>query len=104
MATALYDTGRKAFADGDIDLLSDTIKVTLIDTNDYTVNLTTHDTVLTAVIGDPSEALIIWKDTGNEATSQLIAYIDNYAGLTVTPNGEDINIAWDNGSNKIFKL
>lgn len=38
-------------------------------------------------------------------TSQrLIAYIDDATGLPVTPNGGNINIAWDSGTNKIFKL
>lgn len=59
----------------------------------------------TAVSGDVSEALIIVKWTGSIATSRLIAYIDTVAsGLPVTPNGGDIVITWDNGSNKIFAL
>lgn len=62
------------------------------------------DVTLTAVSGDPSEALVIYKDSGVESTSRLIAYIDTATGLPVTPNGGDITIAWDNGANKIFKL
>jgi hypothetical protein len=62
------------------------------------------DFTFTAVSGDPSEALVIFKDTGTEGTSRLIAYIDTATGLPVTPNGGDINVSWDNGSNKIFKL
>lgn len=64
------------------------------------------DVTLTAVTGDPSEALGIYKDTGVESTSRLIAYIDTVASgaLSVTPNGGNIDIAWDNGANKIFKL
>lgn len=62
------------------------------------------DITFTAVTGDPSEALVIYKDTGSAATSPLIAYIDNATGLPVTPNGGDITVTWDNGSNKIFKL
>lgn len=58
----------------------------------------------TAVTGDPSEALIIWKDSGTPATSYLIAYIDTATGLPVTPNGGDITVTWDTGTNKIFKL
>lgn len=39
------------------------------------------------------------------ATAQrLIAYIDTATGLPVTPNGQNITVAWDNGSNRIFKL
>lgn len=62
------------------------------------------DATLTAVTGDQSEALVIYKDTGAAATSQLIAYIDTALGLPVTPNGGDITITWDDGVNKIFKL
>jgi len=62
------------------------------------------DVTLTAVTGDPSEALVIYKDTGVASTSPLIAYIDTATGLPVTPNGGDITIAWDSGANKIFKL
>jgi hypothetical protein len=135
MANALYDFGRQAFLDGDIDWTNDNIKVTLVDAADYTVNLATHqfyssvtlagrvatsgnltsktsvagvadaaDVTFTAVTGDPSEALVIWQDTGTEATSRLIAYIDVATGLPVTPNGGDITVVWDNGANKIFKL
>lgn len=59
---------------------------------------------LPAVTGDPAEALVIYQDTGAEGTSRLIAYIDTATGLPVTPNGGDINVAWDDGANKIFKL
>lgn len=62
------------------------------------------DVTFPTVTGDPSEALLIWKDTGVEATSPLIAYIDSATGLPVTPSGGDIIVAWDAGSNRIFKL
>jgi len=137
MANALYDKGREAFAKGDINWKAsggDTIKVILVDTNDYTVDLANHDhlddvptaarvatatmtlldptngicdandVTFTSVTGDQCEAIIIYKDTGNASTSPLIAYIDTATGLPVTPNGGDIGITWDNGSNKIFKL
>ena len=62
------------------------------------------DVTFTAVTGDPSEALIIWQDTGTASTSRLIAYIDTATGLPVTPNGGDITVVWDDGANRIFKL
>ena len=62
------------------------------------------DKTLSAVTGDVSEALVIYKHTGVESTSRLIAYIDSATGLPVTPNGGDIAIQWDDGANKIFKL
>lgn len=63
------------------------------------------DVTLASVSGDPSEAIIIYKhDSGTEANGLLIAYLDTGTGLPVTPNGGDISILWDNGSNKIFRL
>jgi hypothetical protein len=52
------------------------------------------DFSFTAVTGDVSEALIIFIDTGNEATSRLVAFYDTgVTGLPITPNGADINVA-----------
>ncbi len=62
------------------------------------------DVTFSTVTGDVSEALVIYKDTGDAATSPLIAYIDSATGLPVTPNGGNITVAWDSGANKIFKL
>lgn len=63
------------------------------------------DVTLASVTGDVSEALVIYKHTGTDSTSPLIAYIDTVSsGLPVTPNGGDITITWDSGTNKIFKL
>lgn len=62
------------------------------------------DVTFTAVTGDPSEALVIYKDTGSASTSPLIAYIDTATGLPVTPNGGDITVAWQATSPNIFKL
>lgn len=58
----------------------------------------------TAVTGSSAEAIVIYKDTGNEATSPLIAYIDNAGAMTVTPNGNDIPVLIDTGVNHLFKL
>lgn len=135
MANALFDKGREAFLNGDIDWLNDDIRIILIDAADYTVNLASHDflddvpaparvavssalssktstngvadaadVTFPLVTGDQSEALVIYKHTGTESTSNLIAYIDTATGLPVTPNGGDITVQWDNGANKIFKL
>lgn len=135
MANALYDKGREAFLKGEISWNSDDIRLILIDANDYTVNLATHDNLddipggarvatsgalsgktttdgvadatdvtLSTVTGDQSEAIVIYKHTGTESTSKLIAYIDTATGLPITPNGGDITVTFDNGANKIFKL
>jgi hypothetical protein len=134
MANAFYNNFKQQLGLAGFDLSGDTIKVVLVDTDDYTPNLTTDtnlvnipagarvatgtlasqawtagvfdaaDITFTTVTGDPSEALVIYKDTGTEATSLLIALFDTVTGLPVTPNGGDIQIVWDNGVNKIFKL
>jgi len=62
------------------------------------------DVTFSSVSGASIEAIVIYKDTGVEATSPLIAYIDTATGLPITPNGGDIIVTWDNGTNKIFKL
>jgi len=117
-----------------VDFDTDDIRVILIDAADYTVNLTTDDflddvpgaarvatsvdinttisgrtvdgddVTFSAVTGDQSEALVIYKHTGTESTSRLIAYIDSATNLPVTPNGGDIQVIWDSGANKIFTL
>lgn len=63
------------------------------------------DAVWTSVAaGDAIQLIVIFKDTGVEGTSQLIAAIDTGTGLPVTPNGANVTAQWDNGTNKIFKL
>lgn len=140
MANSLYDSGRNAFARGDILWKASggsTIKAILVDTAHYTVNLSTHDnlddigstarvgTAETLTLTDPSagacdasndlaftslsaaptvEAIVLYKDTGVESTSTLIAYIDTAAGLPTSASQTTINVAWDNGTNKIFRL
>lgn len=63
-----------------------------------------NDITFTSVTGASIEAIVLYKDTGTDATSPLIAYIDTATGLPITPNGGDIIVTWDNGANKIFKL
>ena len=62
------------------------------------------DVTLTAVSGTQVSYIVIYKDTGTDTTSPLIAYIDTATGLPFTPNGGDVTIAWDNAANRIFKL
>lgn len=62
------------------------------------------DVTLSSVTGDVSESVDIYQHTGTESTSLLIANIDTATGLPVTPNGGNITVQWDSGSNRIFKL
>lgn len=64
------------------------------------------DTTLTATAAVACNALVVFQHTGVDATARLIAYIDTpTAGLPFTPSASQVvNITWDNGANKIFKL
>lgn len=58
-----------------------------------------------AVSGASVEAIVLYIDTGVAGTSRLVAFIDTgQTGLPVTPNGGDIIMTWDSGSNGIFAL
>lgn len=133
MPTGLYDLGRQAFLDGDIDWSLDTIRVVFIDTSAYTVNLVAHqfladvpaparvgtpaalvnktstigiadadDVVFVALAGPSCEAILIYKDTGLEATSRLIWYCDTGVGLPFQPGGTNVTLTWS--AQGIFKL
>lgn len=63
-----------------------------------------NDATFAAVSGGAIGAIVIYVDTGSEATSPLLAFLDTATGLPITPNGGDIIITWDNGTNKIYKV
>lgn len=129
MASAVYPIAKGLFLTSGISLSADTIKLALL-TSAYTYNaahdfrndlsgvITTSsafaskttalgvfdaaDVTLTAVAGGSTvAALAIYKDTGNAATDNLIAFFDGYSLVT---NGGDITVTWDNGASKIFAL
>lgn len=134
MANALYDKGREGFLDGSIDWDTDDIRVMLVKSaysfsaaHEFLDDVSAQDNGRTAALGsktvtsgvadaadtslvatsaDACASLVIFKHTGSDATARLIAYIDTpSAGLPFTPAaGQTVNIAWDNGANKIFKL
>ena len=125
MANVMYPKAKQGFIGGDIALDSDNMKAVLVDTATYTysaaheflsdipigervatsANLTgktitdgvfdSDDILYTAVTGDPSEALVMYQDSGAEGTSRLIIYIDTATGLPVTPDGTNINVSID---------
>lgn len=54
------------------------------------------DTVFTALTGDQAEQLFLFKDTGVEATSIILAQWDTFtSGMPVTPNGGDVTVVWN---------
>lgn len=133
MANALFDPGREGFLDGTIDFDTDTIEALLVRgytfsaAHKFETSLTAAGTIVarfslaskTATNGIANAAVGLWSlvtagaaipnvvllsNKGSAATNRLILYIDTATGLPVTPNGNDINMIWDTGSNKIFKL
>ena len=62
-------------------------------------------TVFAAVPAGPAAgAVVLFVDTGVQATSPLICYLDTYSGLPITPSGSDINLVFLTTGNKIFAL
>jgi hypothetical protein len=58
-------------------------------------------TFLAVPSGAAIDCLAVFKDTGTAGTSNLLFYID---GFTVTPNGGDITVQWQNSVPWIAKL
>jgi hypothetical protein len=133
VANVLYPKGKEHLSKAEVPLLTGNIRVYLVDSAVYTYNAAHQsvadvpagarvangllgtktvdlgvfdaaDTTLPAVSGAVSEALIIALDSGTEATSWLLAYIDSAIGLPVAPTGGDIVIQWDSGANRIWAL
>ena len=120
MANVLYPLGKKALLDGDVPFDSGTIKAALIDTGTVSYNAAhdfyndisagvvgtpvalgsktttagafdSADVTWTSVSGNTVEAIVLYLDTGNVATSILIAWYDTgITGLPLTPNGGDV--------------
>ena len=47
-------------------------------------------------------AIVIYCNSGDEHTSKLIAYIGKADNLPFTPNGQPIEVKWEQGGNGIF--
>lgn len=54
--------------------------------------------------GSTVKAAVVYKDTGNAATSPVIAYLDQITGFPFGTNGGGVTIPWSNGAGKIFSL
>lgn len=44
--------------------------------------------------GTSVESIDMWKDSGTNTTSPMIANFDDYTGLPLTPSGTDVVIVW----------
>lgn len=133
MTNALFDPGREGHLDGSIIESSGDIRVMLVKStyswnpaNKFLADLGSvdngrsaslgsktvtsgvfdaADTSLTATSAVACSALVIFQHTGSDATARVIAFIDTCTGLPFTPAaGQTVSVAWDNGTNRIFKL
>jgi|SRR5271170_3900872 len=124
MANRFYPLGLQAFAEGQVDFLTDTIKLALVaqpysfDSTDQFVAdlqagspavsqivtrsgalttpsaangvLSADPATFTAVTGVPVFYLVLYKDTGSDATSPLLIFYDTGTNIPLTPNGGDV--------------
>lgn len=134
MASGWYNSGLQLFANGDIDWTTADVRVILIDTADYTVNLTTHDflddvagasRVATSAASIQTKSVagagvldgdnITFSSVTGDPSEALILYVHTGTegtstlllyidGLSVTPNGGTITVQWSDGAGKIAAL
>lgn len=134
MATTMYGKGRDSFLNAGIDWTSANIALMFVTTSytpsynsdQYVSDVTSGAIVATSgnfssvssslgtadaanetvssVSGSQFAYVIIFKQTGTTTTSNLIMNIDTATGLPCTPNGGNIVVQWDSGTNKIFTL
>lgn len=136
MANFIYGKAKQSLLNGEFNISSDSLKVLLVtdsyvpsqNTDQFVSNIsgsyirqrTSSLTNVTNTLGvidadDVSvvqynglafKSLVIYKDSGTDSTSRLLAYIDTatgipFLGINATT---DITINWSNGSNKIISL
>lgn len=135
MANSLYDSARELFLTGQLSVSTGTVKAALVKStySPSLTTHNFYDDVSAEVVGTPQTLtgitttggvfdagdatfatvpsgstvnyVLIYKDTGDPATSPVIALIDSGTGIPgLATNNGDIVITWDNGANKIFKL
>jgi hypothetical protein len=84
-------------------LTNKTISGGVADAADVTFAAVATGAAVPAVVVFQSSAVTGGSDVAASA-QRLICYIDTATGLPVTPNGQAINLSWDNGASRIFKL
>lgn len=134
MNNHFYLNAEDKMKDGSIDWVNDTVKAMFINTQIYNFDadhsvlsdiplsarvdrsetLTNKRFVFDAadaddlyfkyLIGAMVGSLVLYKDSGEDDTSDLITYLDNCIGMPFLPNGGDVTITWDRGLKKIFTL
>ena len=136
MANFIYGKAKESLLNGQFNISSDSLKVLLVtdsyvpnqNTDQFVSNISAsyikertssltnvtntlgtidaNDITVAQYSGLAFKALVIYKDSGTDSTSRLLAYIDTatgipFLGINATT---DITINWSNGSNKIISL
>lgn len=134
MSNTLFDKGRQAFLDGTFGWSTANFKIVLVSSgytfsaaHQYLSSITggnrvatsgnlanktstngvadADDITLTGVTGSTVTQFVIYRDTGGaDTTCDLVAYFDTATNLPLVPNGGDVIVQFDSGSNKIFRL
>jgi hypothetical protein len=132
MANKFYPKGAQKVLSGAINFSADTIKAALVpaaytysDTHEFLSELGAvvgaavelqNKTVAGGVFdaddisfgavaaGSTVKAIVLFKDTGNAATSSLLAYYDVVTGFPFSTNGSEVSTPWSDGPAKILAL
>ena len=109
-----YIVGSMGNAPGGIVLLSDITAAVWRARGTYLVNKTTAsgiadaDDTIVAAVGSAGSAtavsVILVNETNASNTSLVGPFIDIATGIPFLPNGGDVQLVWDAGANRIFKL
>jgi hypothetical protein len=96
------------------DFLDDVAAGARVATSGNLANKTTTDGVcdaddvsFVALSGDDVTGIIVYVDSGVEATSSLLVYYDRLSTgslINFSPGGLDATVRWSNGSTKMFQL
>jgi hypothetical protein len=57
-----------------------------------------NETITAVAAGHTITGILVYKDTGSDATSPLVAHIDqdqSAVALSLATNGSDITVSWD---------
>ena len=134
MANMIYTKAKEKILQGQIDFLTDDIRVAVVAAT-YGQSMTTDEflsTVSPHILGTPmvltgrtvtggafdgdslsfvgipagntTEGVVIYTHTGDPATSPLLFYADQVQGFPMTTSGAAVEVRWDDGAYKIFLL
>lgn len=63
------------------------------------------DMTVSGLVSAPSiEALVLYVDTGDEATSPLMTIVDTATGLPIAAGATGGTVAWSNGTDRICRF